>query len=211
MNITVFGATGKAGRQIVELALLRDVKVRAFSPNVYEEFLHERPNLELIKGYVFHEDDLEFALQDCDAVLSALGGATDGFDKTRSLGIKKIIAAMKKSGVKRIIAIGSTSVLNHDEETLIFQSTDFPQDQIPLAIEHYKTWKHLEASGLDWTFVCPQFISQAEFTGLYITRKDYPPSGVHEIKGGDLADFMLKEITSMNYLHARVGIANAHL
>jgi putative NADH-flavin reductase len=211
MNLTIFGATGKVGKQIVELALFRDNKVRAFSPNVYDVFSTEKKNLELMKGYVFQDDDLDVALQSCDAVISALGGTTDGSDKTRSLGMKKIVAAMKRNGLKRIIAVGGSSVLNFDAETLIYEREVFPNEQIPLAKEHYAAWKNLENSGLDWTFVCPPFIPQAEYSGLYLTQKDYPPEGSNEIKGGDLADFILREITNRAYLNCRVGISNGHL
>jgi putative NADH-flavin reductase len=212
MRITVFGATGKAGLQIVDLALLRNFQVRAFSPNVFDTFLIERENLELMKGYVFQEDDLKTALQRCDAVISALGGGTDGTDKTRSLGMKKIVAAMEKHGPRRIVAIGGTSILNANEEEQVYEMEDFPQDQIPLAKEHLAAWKYLQNSHLDWTFVCPPFIPQAEYTGLYLTRKDYhPEGGSNEIRGGDLADFILRELSANNYLNCRVGIANAHL
>src|SRR5215467_1240825 len=113
MILTLFGATGKVGKRVVQMALASGNKVRAFGRNV-EGFIDEdlrNQNFAAIKGYVFSSGDVFDAIKGCDAVLSALGGATDGTDKTRSLGMKNIIAQMEKTGVKRIIAVGGSGVL----------------------------------------------------------------------------------------------------
>ena len=75
--------------------------------------------MKTFKGYVFDEQDVFEAINGSDAVISVLGGAFDGSDKTRSLGMKNIVKQMEKAGVKRIVAIGGPGVLNAGENKLI--------------------------------------------------------------------------------------------
>ena len=119
MTIIVFGATGMVGKQLVQQALFKGHTVKAFGRNVFSEYEPETKNLELVKGALFDAGEVADAIKGCNAVLSALGGGFDGNDKTRTLGIKNIIAQMKKDNVQRIIAVGGMGVLNADEITLI--------------------------------------------------------------------------------------------
>lgn len=207
MNILIFGATGMVGQQLVNHAIAHGHNVRAFGRNVYEEFSTERKYLELFKGYLFSEDDIKKALKGMDAVLSAIGGAVDGTDRARSLGMKKIVEVMVRKGPKRIVAIGGMGVLNANEEQLIFQTPDFPLKYKPVSMEHYEAYQHLAHSSLEWTFVCPPDIKDGPATEAYNLRADYPAEGLSEISAGDLADFMVRELQGRHFLQHRVGIA----
>lgn len=207
MNILVFGATGMVGQQLVNHAITHGHTVRAFGRNVFEEFSTERKYLELYKGYLFSEDDIKLALKGVDAVVSAIGGAFDGTDRARSLGMKKIVDGMTKKGLKRIVGVGGIGVLNADEETLIYQTPDFPGKYKPVSHEHFEAYQHLAHSDLNWTFVCPPNILDGEATFEYNLNADYPAEGLMQITAGDLADFMVREITANNFLCHRVGIA----
>lgn len=211
MTITVFGATGQVGIRIVQLALLKGHKVKAFGRHI-EEMIDEdlrNENFEAIKGYVFDESDVLNAVKGSDVVFSALGGAFDGMDKTRSLGIKNIIAQMEKAGVNRLVAVGGMGVLNADETTYIIDTPGYPEMYQPVGREHLKAFFVLQASKLDWTFVCPPDIKNEDATGLYYTNANYPPEkNNNRITAGDLALFMLKESVENKYVQQRVGISN---
>jgi putative NADH-flavin reductase len=211
MKITVFGATGMVGKYIVQQALAQDFKVTAFGRNI-ENLIDadiSNDNLVAVKGYVFDEDDVRKALKDCDAVLSALGGAFDGTDKTRTLGIKNIIAQMQKSSIKRIIAVGGMGVLNADENSLIIDSPEYPQQYLAVGREHLQAFKYLEASNLNWTFVCPPTIKDIDANDAYVTSESYHPSnGKSEVAAGNIAEFMLKELKANMCINKRVGIAD---
>lgn len=209
MIITVFGATGMVGKQLVQQALFKGHRVKAFGRNVYTELETDTKNLELIKGALFDESDVFHAVKNSDAVLSALGGGFDGSDKTRTLGMKNIIAQMKKAGIKRIVAIGGLGVLNASEETLLIDGEDYPPEYKPVGKEHQQAWEYLRESGLDWTFVCPPNIINAGPTGGYTTNANYPPEiNNYSINAGDLAMFMLNELEKNKYVKQRVGISN---
>jgi uncharacterized protein len=209
MKLIVFGATGMVGKHLIKQALHMGHHVKAFGRNVFAEIMPEHENLELIKGALFDEGDVKHALKNCDAVLSALGGAIDGTDKTRSLGIKNIVTQMHKIGISRIVAVGGLGVLNAEDDSLLLDGEEYPEQYLAVGKEHQKAWEFLKASNLQWTFVCPPDIIDAEATGVFTTNANYPPAPNHyRIKAGDLALFMLNEIDRNDYLLKRVGISN---
>lgn len=209
MNLVVFGATGQVGKQIVQQALYMGHRVRAFGRNVYTTGYLQTDNLELVQGALFDAAEVYNAIRGSDAVLSAIGGGADGTDKTRTLGLKNIIAQMKKAGVKRIVAIGAEGILEANNGKLLMEQEDYPQENIPVSMEHKKAWELLEESGLDWTYVCPSAILDQGPTGNFVTAADHlPASGKQHINAGDLALFMLNELSKNEYNGHRVGIAN---
>ncbi len=209
MNLIVFGATGMVGKQLVQQALFNDKLVKAFGRNVYTTDYLQTKNLQLVQGALFDEDQVYHAIKGCDAVLSAIGGGTDETDRTRTLGIKNIIKQMQKTGVKRIIAIGGLGVLNASENSILLDHIDYPMEYKAVGLEHKRAFDLLNESGLNWTFVCPPNIINEGPTGSYITNADYPPEpNKYEINAGDLAMFMLNELTKNEYPKRRVGISN---
>lgn len=218
MKLIIFGATGMVGKQLVQQALFGKNHVRAFGRNVFTTDYLETENLELVQGALFDEGEVYHAIKGCDAVLSAIGGSMDGTDKTRTLGMKNIIKQMQKAGVKRIIAIGGLGVLNAEapagqqasnENTLLVDKDDYPPEYKAVGFEHKKAFEFLHESGLDWTFVCPPNIINEGPTGNYVTRSSFPPEeNKYKINAGDLAMFMLNELSRNEYLQQRVGISN---
>jgi uncharacterized protein len=209
MTIIVFGATGMVGKQLVQQALHNGHTVKAFGRNVFSEFEADTKNLQLIKGALFDAGEVSDAIKGCDGVLSALGGGFDGNDKTRTLGIKNIIAQMEKNNVQRIVAIGGLGVLNADETTLLIDTESYPKEYIPVGKEHQQAYEYLKASNLNWTFVCPPNIINADATGAFTTNANYPPEADNnKINAGDLALFMLNELDKNEYPKQRVGISN---
>lgn len=209
MKLIVFGATGMVGKQLVQQALYKDHHVKAFGRNVYTTDYLQTENLELVQGALFDEGEVYDAIKGCDAVVSAIGGAMDGTDKARTLGMKNIIKQMQKAGVKRIVAIGGMGILNADENTLLIDHEDYPKQFVPVGKEHQKAYELLKESSLDWTVVCPPDIINAGPTGIYKTAADYPPvPNNNKINAGDLAMFMLNELDKNEFVKHRVGISN---
>lgn len=209
VNLIVFGATGLVGKQLTEQALYMGHHVRAFGRNVFTTDYLQTDNLHRVQGALFDAHEVYDAIRGCDAVLSAIGGGQDGTDKSRTLGMKNILTQMQKAGVKRIIAIGDECVLENAEGKMLLDEEDYPREKMPLALEHKKAYELLTGSSLNWTFVCPARIIDRGPTGHYTTAADHQPgSGVHSINSGDLALFMLNELTKNEYIERRVGISN---
>jgi putative NADH-flavin reductase len=210
MIITVFGATGQVGKRAVQQALAEGHTVRAFGRNIVDlidKDLHEE-RFHAIKGHVFDEAEVLEAITGSNAIISTLGGSFDGKDKTRSLGIKNIIAQMEKAGVQRIVALGGLGVLDTEDGTNLIDAPGYPLEYKPVGLEHLQAYLYLKESNLDWTFVCSPNILNEDRTGNYITNADYPPTpNKGAIAAGDLADFMLKELKDNEFLKKKVGIS----
>jgi hypothetical protein len=210
MILTIFGASGQVGKRVVSQALAKGFTVKAFGRNIENQIdkdLHDK-NFIAVKGYVFDAEEVYNAVKGSDAVISTLGGAFDGSDKTRSLGIKNIAHAMNTAGVKRIVALGGMGVLNATDNTLIIDTPDYPQMFYPVGKEHQLAYNNLKVSNLDWTFVCPPDILNEDETGKYVINADYPPTpNYYKIAAGDLAHFMLNEVTANQFINHRVGIS----
>ena len=209
MILTIFGATGQTGIELVKQALVMGHIVKAFGRNVFATEFLKHDNLELISGALFDEKDVRNALSGSDAVLSVIGGAFDGTDKSRSLGLKNIIGRMEALSVKRIVALGGMGVLPAADGSLLMEAEDYPEEYVPVGKEHLKAYELLKASSLDWTFVCAPDLVDAPANGSFITAPEANPHpSKFNINIGDLALFMLKELSANRFLHKRVGISN---
>lgn len=209
MTVTIFGATGMVGRQLVTHCLAKGWLVRAFGRNTDQLIDQEdrNPALTAIKGYVFDENEVRQAIRGADAVLSALGGSIDGTDKTRSLGIKNIIGQMQATGVRRIIALGGLGVLAGEDGQYLLNAPDYPAQYRPVGLEHKQAYEYLRDSMLDWTFVCAPNILPADANNRYQAASEKPgPS--FEINAGNLALFMVEELERNAFVHQRAGIGN---
>ncbi len=211
MHITIFGATGLVGKRIVQQALNKGFKVTAFGRNVVDLIDADNRNKKLtaFKGYIFDAKDVYKAMENAAIVISVLGGAFDGSDKTRSLGMKNIIEQMQKKGLQRMVALGGMGILNAPDGGLLIDGEDYPEQYIAVGKEHQKAFELLQASSLEWSFFCPPDIIDADETGLYITSTNYPPEpNNNKINAGDLALEMLQAASSGKFIHERVGISN---
>jgi uncharacterized protein len=209
MKIVIFGATGIVGKQLIKLALFKEYNVVAYGRNVHEliEEKERNENLQLIKGGLFDKSDIKDATKNADIILSAIGGNNDVDDHTRSLGMKNIIAAMQQNKIQRIVALGGIGCLKNGEGIMLIETEDFPEDVKAVTMEHLKALQYLQDSKLEWTFVCPQTIIDADVTGLYKTNNNFT-ANLTTINAGDIAQFMLLEAIKKEYLSATVQIGN---
>lgn len=101
MNLTIFGASGKTGRLLVQNALERGHKVTAYvrSPESFE-LQHEL--LSVVVGTLENNEAIERAIVGADAVAELVGSVSEGTER--------ILAAMKRHGVRRLVAASACIV-----------------------------------------------------------------------------------------------------
>ena len=210
MKIAVFGATGDTGRQIVEQALSLDYEVVAFARNPTKLNISNE-HLTVIQGELSDEASIETALKGADAVLSALGPRGGSKNMPLNHGMQNIIAAMKSQGIRRLIM---TSTLSAKD------SKDKPDFKTKAMVNLVKTTMHaayedivnvaetVRASDLDWTIVRLAILNNKPKSGK--VKAGYVGTGevATQISRADIADFMLKQITDMKYLHEAPAISN---
>ncbi|MGE7793922.1 NAD(P)-dependent oxidoreductase [Lysinibacillus fusiformis] len=205
MKILVLGATGRVGRQIVEFALKDQHEVTTFVRDSHKLQLDNK-NLHMFQGNVLNKKDLEQAMVNVDVVVSALN--TDGND-TLSSSISLILEVMEQHTIKRIITIGTAGILQSRVSPTIlrYQSTESKRKSTFAAKEHQYVFEQLHDSNVDWTIVCPTYLPDGSFTGVYRVERNFLPEEGSEISVADTASFAYQQIFSKEFVKTRVGIA----
>lgn len=117
MRVLILGGTGGIGVLLVEEALRagHTVVVYARSPQKLPDSLQNNPQVIIRKGQLDDAQALSDAMQDVDAVLSALGpavsrGPLHPSGEPLAHGYSLVIRVMKERGVTRLIALGTPSI-----------------------------------------------------------------------------------------------------
>ena len=194
------------GRRLIEYATQAGDTVRALVRD--PERLPVGTALEGRVGDVTDGDAVLAALEGSDLVLSALGGAGLANPGTiLSKGMRNIVAGMQQLGVRRVLAVAGSGILDGDGGMLRADAPEFPAIYQPITREHRGTWEALRESQLDWTVVCCPDLVDGSRLGTYRALANQLPSGGQSISVEDVAAFMLEEARQDRYLGQRVGLA----
>ena len=113
MKILLVGATGTLGRQIAKQAVEDGHEVRCFVRNPKKASFLQEWGCELTKGNLLNNSDIEYALQDIEAVIYA---ATSRADDTRSIyetdwdGKLNLFNACESMNIKRVIFLSNDEI-----------------------------------------------------------------------------------------------------
>lgn len=204
MNITLFGATGRVGSEILKLALRDGHHVTALVRTPSKLPTHN--NLSILTGDIRDKELVSQAIENSDAVISSIGT-----DKTTTLtdAIPFIIEAMITGNVERIITIGTAGILQSrtNPDVYRFQSTESKRRLTFAAEEHAKVYEQLSSTDLEWTIVCPTYLPDGEATGQWRTERNFLPEDGVEISVGDTALCAYNELLDPQFIGTRVGLA----
>lgn len=213
-KVLIFGATGATGQCLTEQALLLGHEVTAFArnPSVIQEGLDKalsfRPDqLSVVRGDVLDPASVEAAMVGQDAVLCALGTRSLSATTVLSTGTKNIIAAMEKSGTRRIICESSLGVGDsRNQSGFVFGKIIVPLIFKGLFEDKERQERELRQSNLDWVIVRPARLTNGPQKGGYHVVTDKSKVGL-KISRADVAAFMLEQLTNEQYLKKTVAIA----
>ncbi len=210
MKITVFGATGGTGRQVVKQALEAGDQVVAYvrNPSKLAE-KHER--LTVVRGELSDREGIERAVSGADAVISVLGPRGGSKAKPITEGTQNIIEAMRNHSVRRLIVTSTASAKDpNDEPDLKFKVlVGIVKFLIHPAYEEIiSTAQAVRRSDLDWTMVRLSLLNNSPRSGK--VRAGYKGRGEVGLKIArvDIASFMLKRARDSMYLRQAPLISN---
>jgi len=200
MQLAIFGATGPTGQQLLKQALEQEhsVVVLARTP---EKLRIQHSSLRIVKGNVLDMAAVEEAISGSDAVLSCLGrrnpfrGKGDVWKGTHN-----IVVAMKKLAVRRLVVESAYAAGS---------SHEFASLGMKLVTSTLLGWAYHEkallepdvmSSGLDWVIVRPPALRDGPKTGAYRAGERLRLSVRNWINRADVADFMLKQVVSDEWL-----------
>jgi len=202
MKLTVFGATGRTGHLVVQRALDQGYEVVAYARHP-EKLRLQHAHLRVVKGDLDDTAAIEQAIRGADAVIELVGAV--------SAGTEKILAAMKKYQVRRIIAASALSVSDSRDRfdlrrEMLFL---FVRLVIPHAVRQViRAGQLIRDSGLDWTLVRIPGLSDAPATGEVISG--YMGAGTvgFRLTRADLAAFVLDQVNDTTYIQTAPAISS---
>lgn len=162
-QVTVFGATGRVGRQVVDLLLADGHAVVAAVHG--EADMPTHTNLTTRRVDVYDQASVARAVKGSDTVVSALGSWGTKNQNVLSAGVTNIIAAMESQSIRRIVSLtGAEARAQGDSLGIIHRLM-----HIALLVIAPKILRDgeahiaaLEASHLDWTVVRSPIMSAAQ-------------------------------------------------
>jgi uncharacterized protein YbjT (DUF2867 family) len=198
MRIVIFGANGQTGRLLTGRALDAGHSAVAVTRRP-DDFPFAHPRLTVAGADVRDASSMVDVVGGADAVLSTLGVpfSLRTID-TYSVGVRNIVAAMRDTGVRRLVAVSSTGAYHYQNriDTPFALRIVEPIITRTIGKTTYDDQRLMEeivrGSGLDWTIVRP--------SGLFDlpapTPTNYVAGGVDPVGGYtariDLADYMVK-------------------
>ncbi|WP_173917035.1 NAD(P)-dependent oxidoreductase [Halobacillus sp. Marseille-Q1614] len=205
MKIAVFGATGRVGSRVTQLALEDGHHVQSLVRDLSKSETII-PGARLIAGDAADQEAVRQTLEGCDLVFSAL--STDkAYTLTESIPL--IIEQMRALEIPRIVTIGTAGILNSrfEEGKFRFQTSESKRRSTFAAEEHAKVYSLLKESPLDWTIICPTYLPDGESQGPVRYEENLLPEGGKKITVEDTAQFAYGELISQRFLNTRVGIS----
>ena len=224
MKLTIFGATGGIGAELLQQALAagHEVTVAVRNPGKLSASLN---GTRVVATDLEHPEPgtLESAVAGADAVLSCVGPRPMAKAGVAEHGTSAIVAAMQATGVRRIIVVSAAPI-----STMPSSGRPHPPSQDPgegffmrnLGTPFFKTVLRerytdlalmedvLRASDLDWTIFRPPRLTNGRLTGRYRTAMGRNLRGGNVISRADVAHAMLAALGRRETIRGEIGIAD---
>lgn len=196
MKITVFGAAGRTGRQVVRQGVTRGHDVKAF---VREAGRFDAPaGVRVVQGDARDAAAVEEAVRDADAVISVLALMAPEDEPQHSDATRSVVEAAERLGVRRIVVTANNDVFGDDEPTGPFA---------PHAREHRRNRETVRGSALAWTIGAAPWVTDDAPTSAYEAVVDAKAPG-RRLPSGDLATFTLDALERQDWVGHLVGVAS---
>ncbi|GGJ19105.1 NAD(P)-dependent oxidoreductase [Streptomyces brasiliensis] len=209
MHLTVFGATGGIGQEIVRQGLAAGHRVTAVVRDP-ARLTVTGTGLEVFRADLTDPAAVRPAVAGRDAVLSGLGARSRKDAGVAARLTRTVLAAMEAEGVRRLLVV-SAGPVGPEPENDGFLDRTARGVVSALLKDVYADLREMEAelarSGTDWTSVRPPRLQDKPVTGRYRTVVEgFPPKG-RFIARADVAHAMLAMIDDRGTVGRGVGVA----
>jgi len=210
MKLTVFGATGATGTHLVQQALTAGHDVTAVVRDAARLKVPAQPRLDVVTADVMDPDSIGPAVAGAEAVLTAIGPRGTGPTTVIQDSARAIIAAMQKSGGRRLLMLSGSIAADEGESPYLRYLIK------PLARRTFLRHvcadmrageREVRASGLDWTIVRPPALTSKPATQKYRTAIDRNVSHGFRVSRADLATCLLTLVDDPDSVRKLIGIA----
>ncbi|GAA2142734.1 NAD(P)-dependent oxidoreductase [Actinomadura napierensis] len=204
MNVVVFGAGGRAGRQAVAEAHRRGHQVTAVvrDPARHEDLAGAR----VVAGDVMDEAGIEQAAAGHDAAISAAVDLSVPPHDFFTTSARALAAGLATAGVRRLVLVGIATIMPGASGVPIMDEPGFPDEFRPFSLGHAAGLEELRASDLDWAYIAPagDFDHAGARTGRYKIA-DYGDMS-SRISYADFAIALLDEVDAPRHHRATFSV-----
>lgn len=206
MKLTIFGASGKTGVELVKQALEKKHVITAFVRDPSRLSI-QHDQVDVITGNVLKAENVAEAVQGQDAVVCVLGSNELKKTAIRSAGTANIIQAMKQSNVQRFIVVSAMGT--GDSWNTLSSTGKFLYATVLKSSreDHEAQETAVKESSLDWTIIRPSGLTDEPKTGEYEVGENIPAK-TSRIARADVADLILKELDQNAFIGKAVTITN---
>ncbi|MFE7269240.1 NAD(P)-dependent oxidoreductase [Streptomyces sp. NPDC057623] len=211
MKLTVFGATGGIGKEVVRQALHAGHEVTAVVRDPARFTLSDgRGRLEVFRADLTDPGALRPAVAGRDAVLSGLGARNRGDAGVAARLTRTVLAALEAEEVRRLMVVSAAPVGPEPEgEGLLDRAVRGVVSAVLKDI--YADLREMEAavarSAVDWTVVRPPRLQDKPLTGGYRAVVGGFPLRGRFIGRADVAHAMLGMVGDAATVKQGVGVA----
>ncbi|MGW1726975.1 NAD(P)-dependent oxidoreductase [Streptomyces sp. NPDC002306] len=208
MNLTVLGATGGIGQEVVRQALAAGHQVTAVVRDP-ARLTVTGAGLEVFRADLAEPAALRPAVAGRDAVLSGLGARRRKDAGVAARLTRTVLGAMEAEGVRRLLVVSAGPVGPEPDDGLLDRGM---RALVSVALKDvYADLRAMEAelarSTTDWTVVRPPRLQDRPLTGTYRTViGGFPPRG-RFIARADVAHAMLAMTGDPGTVKQGVGLA----
>lgn len=209
MKLTIFGATGGTGKEVVKQALARghDVTVYVRTPSKVAT-QHER--LTIVQGEMNEPTKIRQAIAGADAVISALGPTSNTPERPLTEGMQHIVAAMQAEGVDRLIAATGAGVADpNDKPQLVGQIFGLALRVFAKHVLADSTGmvEAIRSSNLNWTLArAPRLQDKPGTEQIKVGYAGQGPGT--QLARADFAHFMLDQLQSDQWVQKAPMLSN---
>jgi len=198
MKVTILGANGKTGVEVVKQALEAGYGVVGVVRE--DSNLVSSPNLTFVVGDATDPAVIAKASKDSDVIISTLG-TTSMKSTVMTDAVKAVITASKTTGRKRFILMSSFAVGGNKLGGLAKMMGNMMKDKS-------NSESILKTSSLDWTIVYAALLTnEPKGSGLRVVPSTEKIGMKHKIARADVASFMLEEAKNNAYVKKEVTIS----
>jgi len=202
VRVLVLGATGGTGRAIGRAALSRGYAVNALVRS--RARAGDLGAATLIEGDARDQEALMRALEECTAVISALGTSMSPFNEVTllSAATRALIPAMQAQQVRRLVCItGMGAGDSRGHGGFIYDRLILPYLLRNVYQDKDRQEAEIRASGLDWVIVRPTMLTNKPATGRVHATTDLANIHGGAIPREDVATFVVNQLTDDTWLH----------
>jgi putative NADH-flavin reductase len=218
MRITIFGASGRTGRPLVEQALERGHGVVAFVRDAegFSSSVEANDRLEIVEGDAYGGDGVDRAIggdgDPVDAVVSVLGQRSEGPDDLLAVAGRHILDAMDRHGVERFVTLVGAGVREEGETVSLGGRVMGSLLKLLARAVLEDATAHVEAvraGDSDWTVVRGPRLTEAEHTGEFEHGTELTLGARDAAARANVAEFILDCLESKLYVREMPKITDA--